>query len=141
MLENLQRWTSYDLIKEYGFSLDRLGAEIFNADFYILSHNTETEPILNYGNSRALQLWGVSWAELTNMYSKDTAKPVDRSARSSVIDRVKKSNYITGYNGIRIDKTGKEFKILDVTIWNLFLANGDAYGQAAWFKSIEYLAK
>jgi MEKHLA domain len=138
MLANLKRWTSYDLIEEYGFSVDRLGEEVFNANFYLLSHNNATDPILNYGNSRVLELWEVSWEELTNMYSRDTAKPVDRSARSSVMDRVKQYNYISGYDGIRVSKTGKEFKILDVTIWNLFLNNGDAYGQAAWFKSIEF---
>ncbi len=141
MLENLRRWTSYDLIEEYGLDVDRLGEEVFNADFYILSHDRSMNPILNYGNSRVLELWEVSWEELTNMYSRDTAKPVDRSARSSVMDRVKKDNYISGYNGIRVSKTGAEFQILDVTIWNLFLDNGDAYGQAAWFKSIELCGK
>jgi hypothetical protein len=141
MLENLKRWTSYDLIKEYGFSTDRLGEEVFNADFYILSHSNAADPILNYGNKGVLNLWEVSWDELTNMYSRETAKPVDRSARSSMMNRVKKYNYISGYDGIRVSKTGAEFKILDVTIWNLFLDNGDAYGQAAWFKSIELCDK
>lgn len=137
MLENLKRWTSEDLIEEYGFSVDRLGEQVFNADFYILSHNNAADPILNYGNSRVLQLWEISWEELTNMYSRDTAKPIDRASRSTVMDRVKKYNYISGYEGIRVSKTGTEFKILDVTIWNLFSDNGDPYGQAAWFKSIE----
>jgi hypothetical protein len=141
MLENLKRWTSYDLIEDYGFSIDRLGEEVFNADFYILSHTHAIDPILNYGNNLVLQLWEVSWEELTSMYSKDTAKPVDRSARSSVMDRVKKYNYISGYDGDRVSKTGIEFKILDVTIWNLFLDNGNPYGQAAWFKSIELCNK
>jgi hypothetical protein len=141
MLANLKRWTSYDLIEEYGLSVDKLGEEVFNADFYILSHDRAVDPILNYGNSRVLELWEVSWEELTNMYSRDTAKPVDRSARSSVMDRVRTHNYISGYNGVRISKTGAEFKILDVTIWNLFLDNGDAYGQAAWFESIELCGK
>jgi MEKHLA domain len=136
MLENLRRWTSYDLIEEYGLDVDRLGEEVFNADFYILSHDRSMDPILNYGNSRVLELWEVSWEELTSMYSRDTAKPVDRADRSSLMDRVKKDNYISGYDGIRVSKTGAEFKILDVTIWNLFLDNGDSYGQAAWFKSI-----
>jgi MEKHLA domain len=141
MIGNLKRWTSYDLIEEYEFSIDRLGEEVFNADFYILSHDNAIDPILNYGNNRVLQLWEVSWAELTSMYSRDTAKPVDRSARSSVMDRVKQHNYISGYDGIRVSKTGREFKILDVTIWNLFSDNGDPAGQAAWFKSIELCNK
>jgi len=136
VLENLKRWTSYDLIKEYGFSED-LGQQVFDADFYILSHNNAADPILNYGNYRVLKLWETSWEELTTMYSRDTAKPVDRSARLAIMDRVKSQNYISGYSGTRISKTGKQFEILDVTIWNLFTNNGDPYGQAAWFKNID----
>ena len=137
VLENLKRWTSYDLIKEYGFSEETLGEQVFDADFYILSHNNAADPILNYGNDRVLKLWETSWGELTTMYSRDTAKPVDRSTRLAMMEQVKLQNYISGYSGTRISKTGKEFEILDVTIWNLFTNNGDPYGQAAWFKSIK----
>jgi MEKHLA domain len=137
MLENLTRWTGYDLIKEYGFSLTNLGEQVFNADFYILSHNHAADPILNYGNQRVLELWELSWTELTSMYSRDTAKSIDRAARSAMMERVKSQNYISGYSGMRIGKTGKEFKILDVTIWNLF-DRDEPYGQAAWFRSIAY---
>jgi hypothetical protein len=136
ILDNLKRWTNYDLIQDYGFSLANLGAEVFNADFYLLSHNGAIDPILNYGNQQVLDLWEVSWDELMRMYSKDTAKPDDRSARSQIMNQVKTQNYITGYNGVRVSKTGKEFQILDVTIWNLFTDNGNPYGQAAWFKNI-----
>ena len=137
VLENLKRWTSYDLIKTYGFSEETLGQQVFDADFYILSHNNAADPILNYGNARVLKLWETSWEELTTMYSRDTAKPVDRSARLAIMEQVKSQNYISGYSGTRISKTGKQFEILDVTIWNLFTNNGDPYGQAAWFKSID----
>jgi hypothetical protein len=114
-----------------------LGEEVFNADFYILSHNNAADPVFNYGNKSVLNLWEISWEELTIMYSRNAAKPVDRAERSSMLDRASKYNHISGYDGIRVSKTGREFKILDVTIWNLFLDNGDPYGQAAWFKSIE----
>lgn len=137
MLENLKKWTGYDLIEEYGFSLDTLGEQVFNADFYLLSHDIAADPILNYGNNRVLERWEVSWEELTNMHSKDTAKSVDRSARAAMMEQAKMYNYINGYSGIRVSKTGKEFKILDGIIWNLFTSNGKFYGQAAWFKSVE----
>ena len=134
VLENLKRWTSYDLIEEYGFSEETLGEQVFNADFYILSHDCTADPILNYGNDRVLKLWETSWAQLTTMHSQDTAKPVERATRLAAMERVKLQNYISGYSGMRISKTGTEFEILDVTIWNLFTRNSDPYGQAAWFK-------
>jgi hypothetical protein len=137
MLENLKKWTGYDLIQEYGFSLDKLGEQIFNADFYILSHDNSADPILTYGNDRVLKQWEVSWQELTNMHSRATAKPVDRAARAVMMAQVKAQNYIDGYGGVRISKTGKEFMISNGIVWNLFVGNGDFYGQAAWFKSVD----
>ena len=135
MLENLKRWTNHDLIQEYGFSLETLGAQVFDADFYLLSHNTAADPILTYGNQQVLDRWEVSWSELISMRSSQTAKPIDRADRSKLMAQVKAHNYISGYTGTRISKTGKEFQILDGIIWNLFLSNGSYYGQAAWFKA------
>jgi hypothetical protein len=137
LLDNLYKWTGYDLAAAHGFSADNIGKQLFEADLYILSHNTAIDPILTYGNQRVLDLWEVSWEELTKMYSKDTAKPGDRTARSTTMEHVKQHNYVTGYSGTRISRTGKEFQILDVTIWNLFTDDGRAYGQAAWFESID----
>lgn len=137
MLENLKRWTNYDLIEEYGFSLETLGTQVFNADFYLLSHNTAVDPVLTYGNQQVLDRWDVSWSELIAMHSSETAKPVDRASRSKLMAQVKAHNYVSGYNGVRISKTGREFQILDGTIWNLFLNDGSFYGQAAWFKSVK----
>jgi MEKHLA domain len=137
LLENLKRWTSFDLIAEYGFSLDTLGSQVFNADFYLLSHNNAADPILTYGNRQVLSQWEVSWVELTTMHSRETAKPIDRAERAAMMARVKADNYIDGYRGVRISKTGKEFTISDGIVWNVFAENGDFYGQAAWFKEVE----
>jgi hypothetical protein len=137
MLENLKRWTKIDLIKEYKFSLDKLGQQVFDADFYLLSHDATADPVLTYGNKRVLTQWEVSWAELTSMHSRETAKPIDRADRAILMAQVKAHNYISGYSGWRISKTGKEFQILDGLVWNLFDHNGDFHGQAAWFKLID----
>jgi MEKHLA domain len=137
VLENLHRWTGRDLIQDYGFSLATLGAQVFDADFYLLSHNIDPDPILNYGNRRVLELWEISWAELTRMHSRETAKSSDRASRSTLMQQVAAQNYVSGYSGVRVSKTGREFRILDVTIWNLFTRDGHPYGQAAWFKHYE----
>ena len=138
MLDNLKRWTNYDLIQEYGFSFERLGEQVFNADFYLLSHNTAIDPVLTYGNQQVLDRWEVSWQELISMRSSDTAKSIDQTQRSMLMAQVKQHNHISGYSGIRVSKTGKEFQILDAIIWNLFLTDGSFYGQAAWFKSVQF---
>lgn len=137
LLENLKRWAGFDLIAQYGFSLDTLGTQVFNAEFYLLSHNNAADPILTYGNQQVLVQWEVSWLELTTMHSRETAKPSDRAARAAMMEQVKRDNYIKGYSGIRISKTGKEFTISDGIVWNVFTENGDFSGQAAWFKEVD----
>jgi MEKHLA domain len=139
ILENLQQFVGVDLIREYGFSVDKLGEQIFDADFYLLSHNCAADPILNYGNHRVLELWEISWTELTKMHSRETAKSSDRASRSAIMQQVAAQNYVRGYSGVRVSKTGREFRILDVTIWNLFTRDGKFYGQAAWFKNYEWI--
>ena len=136
VLKNLYRWTNYDLIQAYEFSLATLGEQVFKADFYLLSHNHLADPVLTYGNQRVLAQWEISWAELVAMPSRDTAKSIDRSARALLMAQVKAHNYVSGYSGLRVSKTGQEFQILDGIIWNLFRDNGDFYGQAAWFKAV-----
>jgi MEKHLA domain len=137
VLENLKRWTGYDLIQDYGFTLATLGTQVFHADFYLLSHNHAEDPILNYGNQRVLDLWEMSWEELIQRPSRETAKPIDRQARSDFMEQVRSQNYVSGYSGTRISKNGTEFRILDGTVWNVFSSDGNFYGQAAWFKSSE----
>lgn len=137
LLENLKRWTGFDLITQYGFSLDTLGAQVFNADFYLLSHNNAADPILTYGNRQALAQWEVSWTELTTMHSRETAKPIDRADRSAMMERVKLDNYVKGYLGVRISKTGREFTISNGIVWNVFAEDGTFYGQAAWFEKVD----
>ena len=141
MLENLAKWTGYDLIQEHGFSVETLGAQVFYADFCILSHDRTADPLLNYANQRVLDLWEISWSELICMHSKETAKSVDRETRSALMAQVKVQNYVNGYSGTRISKTGKEFKILDGTVWNIYTNHDDFCGQAAWFKQIQELVQ
>lgn len=52
--------------------------ELFAAPFVIVSHDTQADPVLNYGNRAALTLWEMSWEELTRTPSRLTVEPVAR---------------------------------------------------------------
>ena len=134
LLNNLKRWTGFDLAGEFGIAEGELGKGVFFAPFCLLSSDLSADPVLNYGNKMALDLWEMSWEELTSTRSRDTAKPDEQSDRDGLMRRVNEKNFVTGYSGARISKTGKEFLIKDVTIWNLFDDSGAPYGRAAWFK-------
>src|ERR1035438_1830248 len=75
---SLKHWTGRDLLPG-NFSPADFGEKVFHAPFALVSHGTEADPVLNYGNAAALALWEMSWAELTRTPSRLTAEAPNRS--------------------------------------------------------------
>jgi len=57
-------------------------------------------PILNYGNSKALQRWAASWEELTSMPSSRTAEPQNREARARAMEMALQKGFNDNYSGL-----------------------------------------
>ena len=112
---------------------------LFNVPFVVVSHGIESDPILNYGNKKALCLWEMTWEDFVQTPSRETAEPVHRNERAQLLERTLKNGYINDYSGIRVSKTGKRFKIDRAIIWNISDENGQYYGQAAAFDTWHYL--
>jgi hypothetical protein len=112
---------------------------LFTAPFVVVSHGTEDDPILNYGNEKALCLWGMTWEDFVQTPSRKTAEPIHQKERAQLLERTLKNGYIDDYSGIRVSKTGKRFKIDQAIIWNITDENGHYYGQAATFDTWHYL--
>jgi len=47
--------------------------------------------------------------------------------------------FIDDYSGVRISKSGRRFRILRATVWNLIKEGGEPCGQAATFDRWEFL--
>ncbi len=116
-----------------------LAEALFNAPFVVVSHGLEDDPLLNYGNAIALELWEMSWDELTSTPSRQTAEPANQQERAEAMARVKKAGFTEGYSGIRISKSGRRFLINDTVIWNVTTADKIYCGQAATFASWTFL--
>ena len=116
-----------------------LAEALFKAPFALVSHGIEPDPILNYGNQTALNLWSMSWSEFTQTPSRLTAEPVNRATRASMLEQVAKQGYIDNYQGIRISSRGKRFAIERAIIWNLTDELGQNCGQAATFSYWKWL--
>lgn len=112
---------------------------VFEAPFVLVSHGTEADPILNYGNQSALKLWDISWEELTRMPSRLTAEAPNREERAHLLNRVTRDGFIDDYSGVRIGKTGRRFRISRAIVWNLLSTDGTHCGQAAMFSEWEFL--
>jgi hypothetical protein len=106
---------------------------LFEADFVLLAHDTSSDPVFNYGNRRALDLFELSWDELLAMPSRLSAEPVNQQQREDLLHQVKSQGFIDHYSGVRISKTGRRFRIDNAVVWNIFDQDGRYHGQAACF--------
>jgi MEKHLA domain len=153
---SLKHWTGRDLLAagppvsdpaQSDPASQRAGSEtgapfvekIFHAPFVLVSHGTEADPVLNYGNAAALALWEMSWAELTRTPSRLTAEVPNREERARLLAAVTQRGFIDDYSGVRISKTGRRFRIARATVWNLISETGLPGGQAAMFTHWEFL--
>ena len=138
MLSSYRHWTGQSLWPE-----DRndeiLVKEVFNAPFVLCSAGTEEDPVLNYGNQKALDLWEMDWKTLTRTPGRHTAEPMERTERDHFLKTVKEKGYIADYSGVRISSTGRRFKIGRATVWNLLDASGQYAGQAAMFREWKFI--
>lgn len=107
--------------------------QLFKANFVVVSHNTEIDPVFNYGNRAALKLWEFGWDEFTALPSRLSAEPLAQIHRDRLLQVVKDQGYIANYRSVRISRTGKRFWVEDATIWNVTDDQGKAIGQAATF--------
>lgn len=107
--------------------------QLFTAHFAILSHGTEADPILDYANATALHLWEMTPEQLVQTPSRLTAEPAIREARECLLNEISQRGFYSGYQGVRVSRTGRRFRIEDATIWNVTDDNGEAAGQAAAF--------
>ncbi|WP_020621156.1 MEKHLA domain-containing protein [Paenibacillus daejeonensis] len=107
----------------------------------VLSHDTAPDPVLNYGNPRALELWEMSWESFTSTPSRLTAEPLEREAREQFLQQVHTRGFVDDYTGIRIAKSGRRFYIQQATVWNLIDEQGRRWGQAAAFPEYTYLTE
>ena len=138
LARSLKHFTQRNLLPET-CSPAEFAEKIFHAPFVLVSHGTEADPVLNYGNAAALALWEMSWAELTRTPSRLTAEAPNREERARLLAAVTARGFIDDYSGIRISKTGRRFIISQATVWNLLTEQGKPYGQAAMFGAWEFL--
>jgi hypothetical protein len=114
-------------------SPEEAAARVYTAPFVVLSHDAGPDPVLTYGNRTALELFELSWDDLTRMPSRLTAEAPDREERARLLRRVAERGFIDDYAGVRVSATGRRFRISGATVWNLIDAQGRVCGQAATF--------
>lgn len=138
LVASFRHWTGKDLVGPT-LSTEDQAREIFYATFVVLSHDTLPDPLLNYANRVGLELFELTWKELTAMPSRLTAQAPEQAERSRFLEEVSRRGFIDNYSGVRIGKNGRRFVIERATVWNLLDENGAPYGQAASFAEWRFL--
>ncbi|WP_019499421.1 MEKHLA domain-containing protein [Pseudanabaena sp. PCC 6802] len=138
LYRSFQHWTGKPLIETKGAD-EEIARSLFEASFILVSHGMEADPILNYGNLAALDLWQMDWAQFTSTPSRHTAEPVAREERERLLRQAQTHGYISNYNGIRISSTRKRFEIKSAIVWNVLDEEDRKCGQAATFSEWNYI--
>lgn len=138
MLDSYHKFVGSELIARDGDATDQARA-LFQSEFVVVSHATQDDPILNYGNRTALDLWQMDIPTLLRTPSRMTAEPVHRDERARLLERTSRDGFVDDYRGIRISSTGRRFLIEQATVWNLVDKDGQRVGQAATFSDWKFL--
>ncbi|MFN6483223.1 MULTISPECIES: MEKHLA domain-containing protein [unclassified Nostoc] len=139
LINSFQHWTGNSLLDANGSPLET-AQMLFEAPFALVSHGTESDPIFNYGNRKALELWELSWEEFTKMPSRKSAEEVVQEERDRLLSEAATKGFITNYSGIRTSSTGKRFCIEDTILWNILDEQNQHCGQAAFFSNWKFVA-
>jgi hypothetical protein len=138
LLDSYRHWIGNDLIRWTADAKQR-ARTLFEASAVVVSHGVEPDPILNYGNQTALDLWELSWEQFIKTPSRLTAEPDDRAEREQMLTQARAKGYYDGYRGVRISSTGKRFLVERALIWTVIDPDGTPIGQAATFSQWSYL--
>lgn len=136
LCDSYERLVGRPLLRQ--LSEERLPA-LFDAPFALVSHGTGADPVFNFANQTALDLFAMSWDEFTALPSRKSAEPENREERARLLQRVTNHGYIDNYSGVRISSTGRRFLIENAIVWNLIDDRGEYQGQAAVFDKWAYL--
>jgi len=138
LLDSYAQWVKQELIQRDGSPLEQ-AERLFNSAFVVVSHGVEDDPILNYGNQVALNLWAMDWHKFIQTPSRLTAEPVNREERARMLEQAKVQGYISDYRGVGIFSSGKRFLVDQGIVWNIHKPDGNAIGQGATFATWKYL--
>lgn len=135
---SLLRLTGMDLVDP---ALDDAEAAraVYHAPFVVLSHDTAEDPVFTYANKTALELFEMSWEQLTTLPSRMSAEAPNREERARLLAEVTAHGCIRNYAGIRVSSSGRRFRIRQATVWNLLDDDHVYRGQAATFSEWEFV--
>lgn len=137
LAHSYRQWRHQDLVTVPDSAT--LAEAMFEAPYAIVSHGRQADPIFNYGNRCALDLWKMDWDTFTQLPSRKSAEPLHREERARMLAQLNTRGFVDNYTGVRISSRGERFYIEGAVIWNVIDDTGKLVGQAATFHHWKFL--
>lgn len=133
LVSSYHHWSGLNLIDDSDADLVQV---LQNAPYAVASHNADADPLFNYANQQALQLFGMQAEDMLGLPSRYSAETMLREARAEFLHQVSTHGYIDNYSGVRIAKDGSRFLIEQATVWNVIdIKTKEHFGQAVIIKA------
>src|SRR5690606_16141460 len=131
LYDSFRRYHDVNLIDGEFRSDEDLASALYHAEFVLVSHDTQDDPVFNYANEVAQILWEMTWDEFVGLPSKFSAEPVSMEERRRSLDKARQAGVIRHYDAVRISRSGRRFWIRDASLWNVYDNDNSYCGQAA----------
>lgn len=129
-------WTKRTLIEENA-DLRENAFYLYHAPFVLLTHSPGADPIINYANSKAQMLLGMSWEEIMKTPSGYLSRLDENNDSFSRFADTGKEGSISSYNTTLAAAAGLLFRITDSCLWKIMDTRKMCMGQAIMFTDLE----
>jgi hypothetical protein len=102
-----------------------------NTRFGIMSHGVQADPVFNYANLAALELFKYSINDLCKLPSRYSTLPHLEQDRDNTLKEIAKSDYGYIHDGMRQTSEGRVILTSEILYWVVYDDDGTRIGHAA----------
>lgn len=107
------------------------------AEQVVFSSGIEASPVFNYGNVKALALFGYELAEFTQLGQQEVVPEAMRALDQQLMAEVKRAGHVKLAASQRVSRSGKLWQIDAGVVWQLKDALGRDHGLGYCFTEYE----
>lgn len=112
-----------------------LSLKLYHAPFLVFSVDNSESPRYNYLNYRAQQAFEINRESIDNFYMIDSVPEQLQGSLLGFAQHIRKTGKFANYNGLRMSKSGIQFRLNNAFVWSLFTQD-DNYEGIAWMDTI-----
>mgnify|MGYP003628899865 FL=1 len=135
--ESYRHWTGEYIVEQN--DPGKVLAALNEADFVVVSHGMEAEPVFNYGNLAAFTLFGYEHLDFLRLMTSKTVGTEGMAGRQALTEQIDRDGFTHDYHGVRMTSSGQRFKVDASTVWKLQDNLGRVHGHAAIFREWHFL--